>query len=135
MERAVGERSCERDAAEGAQVRALATAAHLGKPPEAAPSRHPLGMRQGEAEPQRKYPLNGSQFNVTPRAGGAHMRLEEAESGLRARAAHGEGAHLLGVNEGVAAVLPTPCHAAHSTHGSTQAACRVCWGTSKFEGP
>ena len=63
------------------------------------------------------------------------MRLEEAEPGLRARAAHGEGAHLLGVNEGVAAVLPTPCHAAHSTHGSTQAACRVGWGTSKFEGP
>ena len=53
------------------------------------------------------------------------MRLEEAESGLRAGLAHGEGAHLLGVKDRVDAVLPVHSDTARARHCGTQAACRV----------
>ena len=49
--------------------------------------------------------------------------------------AHGEGAHLLEVNEGVVAVLPARCDAARSTHLPAGAARAVVSTGSKLEVP
>ena len=54
---------------------------------------------------------------------------------MGARAAHGEGAHLLEVNEGVVAVLPARCDAARSTHLPAGAARAVVSTGSKLEVP
>jgi len=52
-------------------------------------------------------------------------RGEEEECGMGASVAHGEGAHLLAVNEKVAAVLSVRCDAARAPHCTAQAVCRV----------
>ena len=44
---------------------------------------------------------------------------------MGAGVAHGAGAHLLAVNEGVHAVLPVRCDAARAPHCHAQAECRV----------
>ena len=54
---------------------------------------------------------------------------------MGARVAHGEGAHLFEVNEGVVAVLPARCDAARSTHLPAGAARAVASTESKLEGP
>ena len=54
---------------------------------------------------------------------------------MGARAAHGEGAHLIAVNEGVVAVLPARCDVARSTHLPAGAARAVISTTSKLAGP
>ena len=54
---------------------------------------------------------------------------------MGARVAHGEGAHLLEVNEGVVAILPGRCDATRSTHLPAGAARAVVSTGSKLEGP
>ena len=54
---------------------------------------------------------------------------------MGAGAARGAGAHLLAVNEGVAAVLPARCDAARAPHCCAQAECRVAAHRLKKGGP
>ena len=46
-----------------------------------------------------------------------HPRADRAASGMGARLAHGKGAHLLEIKEGIIAVLPARCEPARAANG------------------
>ena len=59
-----------------------------------------------------------------------HWRADRGESGLGAGVAHGEGAHLLGMKEGIIAEVPARSQLACAPHGGAGVRRVVCWTTS-----
>ena len=95
----------------------------------------PGGRQRRRTRPRRKDRRSAARTACERSSWKSASLLGGADRGLGARMAHGEGAHLLEVNEGVVGVIPARCDASRSTHLPAGAAHTDVAKASNLEGP